>query len=167
MTDEVQIHGAVLYPAAAMIVMAIEAAQQMSKHLDGGNILGYSLKELTFHKSLTLLPGLDGVEVEFFLHPTRQASDRGISWSDFRLYVYENQEWAEVCRGCIRVDYSEPPAEIDEGVEFVEMKKFHKSTISDGRRRCFKSADVQSFYRVFHEMVRIFGFLISHYAILA
>lgn len=152
LTNRSEIHGLVLYPAAAMLVMAIEAAKQMSTARTDRHINGYSIRDVTFHKSLNIPADFDGVEVEFHLRPLGQASDKEISWSEFRLYAYESGEWADTCRGQIRVDYQDAPTEIDGGLESMEETRFYQGMLSEGKMACSMASDLRKMYEVFDQV---------------
>lgn len=140
-----------------MLVMAIEAAKQLSAQKTDRCITGYSFKDITFQKSLTVVPDFDGVEVEFHLRPIGQASDREITWSEYRLYVLENSEWAEVSRGSIRVNYEEAPAEVDNGLEFIKEIESYRRILLDGQKHLPEPTDIQSIYKVFEQSGLGFG----------
>lgn len=137
--------------------MAIEAARQMSRTKTDRSIKGYTIKDVTFQKSLSILPDAEGVEVEFHLRPLGKAFDRDISWSEFRLYVYENEYWAETCRGSIRLEYNEGTIEVDGGLESAEETRFYKRMLHEGRASCSKPGDIQHLYKTFEECGLGFG----------
>lgn len=126
--------GTELYPAAGMIVMAIEAARQVANPLK--SITGYRFNDVTFAKALVLSMGPEGVETQFYLHP-RSTNSRAFSeWHDFRLYLYSNDEWLDICWGTIITEYEEPTTEIDDGRETLEERKSVKDTYARGERTC-------------------------------
>ena len=132
-----------------MLVMAIEAVRQMSRAKTDRSIKGYTIKDATFQKSLSILPDAEGVEVEFYLRPVGKISDREITWSEFRLYVYENEEWAETCRGSVRLEYEEGAIEVDGGLESAEEIRLFKHMLNEGRASCPKPGDIQHLYKTF------------------
>ncbi len=56
-----QINGALVYPAAGLLVMAIEAAKQLA---DASRIIrGFELKDCAFERALTIPQTAEGIEV--------------------------------------------------------------------------------------------------------
>ncbi|KAF7595543.1 hypothetical protein BBP40_005578 [Aspergillus hancockii] len=92
------INGSLIYPAAGMLVMAIEAANQIAD--PDQNVVGFQLKDVRFQHALTIPVTADGIETNLHL---RKLNDSG--WSEFRLFSYEHDNWQENCYGCIRVEY--------------------------------------------------------------
>ncbi len=85
--------------------MAIEAAKQTA---DGSRLMaGYSFKNVTFFRALVVNLEPEGVEIQFYLRPVTDVSDKHHVWNEFRLFYLEDGEWAENCRGSISVKYVE------------------------------------------------------------
>ncbi|KAJ5703226.1 hypothetical protein N7488_010774 [Penicillium malachiteum] len=101
------ITGRIIYPAAGMLVMAIEAAHQMADVAGGRSVLGFELQDVTFQRALTIPRESAGAETSFLL---RTLTENGITqpWMEFRLCSYENEEWHQNCHGRIRLDYDGP-----------------------------------------------------------
>ena len=140
-----------------MLAMAIEAVKQTFEMKSNRKITGYTIKDAVFQKSLTLLSDPDGVEVEFYLQSLTQTSDTDSSWSHFRLYVHDNQECAECCRGSIRAECDDGPTEVDEGLEARELTESYKRILQEGKISCEKDCDVQSIYAIFDSTGLGFG----------
>ncbi|KAF2190022.1 reducing type I polyketide synthase [Zopfia rhizophila CBS 207.26] len=102
--EDHRINGALIYPAAGMLVMAIEAANQMA---DANRLVeGFDLKDVTFLKTLNVPTDANGVETHLYLRQMPDSSSSAIPWSEFRVCSFENNDWQENCRGFIRVQYS-------------------------------------------------------------
>ena len=140
-----------------MLVMAIEAAKQMSQTRTDLEITGYSFKDIAFLKTLPLTTDFDGVEVEFHLRPLQKSSDRELSWEEFHLYLCENEEWAEICRGCIRVEYKEEATEVDQGRESSEQLQLCQQLLIDRKASCDIQVDIQQAYEAFNSAGLGFG----------
>lgn len=97
--------------------MAIEAARQLADSAQP--IAGYSFKNVAFHKALVIPSAAEGIEVQFHLRPVNEKSGHFLTWSDFRLCVYENSEWSDICHGAIAVEYiqEQTTAEIGRNLE--------------------------------------------------
>lgn len=100
--EDHQINNEILYPAAAMIVMAIEGITQVS---DGRTITAYELKDVHFHTALPIPTDDSGVEVQFHLKLIQDPSERSSSWATFALFAYK-EKFMEICRGSIKATFS-------------------------------------------------------------
>ena len=117
MEDHV-INGALIYPGAGMIVMAIEAANQMADHTQ--SIVGFELKDIHFLSSINVPQDPLGLETQLVLHLSPETVNSISKYSEFRLCVYEGNQWHESCRGFIRVEYRTKFGEVDKGKEALE-----------------------------------------------
>ncbi len=117
MEDHV-INGALVYPGAGMIVMAIEAANQMADHTQ--YIVGFELKDIHFLSSINVPQDSSGLETQLILHLSPETVNSVSKYSEFRLFAYEGNQWHESCRGFIRVEYRTKLGEIDKGKESLE-----------------------------------------------
>jgi acyl transferase domain-containing protein len=96
------IGGTLIYPGAGMVVMAIEAADQMVNDADA--ISGFELKAVKFQRALVIPRTAEGVETSLLLR-TVNGGERPTLWVEFRLCSWQNDAWEEHCHGYIRVDY--------------------------------------------------------------
>ncbi|KAI0444713.1 polyketide synthase [Xylaria telfairii] len=93
----------ILYPAAGMLVMAIEASRQISDPKK--SLKGFKFSDVSFHQALKLR-NEGGVESHFYLRPCTGANMlHGIGWNEFQLFTLAEDEWIEHCRGYIYPDY--------------------------------------------------------------
>ncbi|EHL00639.1 putative Phthiocerol synthesis polyketide synthase type I PpsC [Glarea lozoyensis 74030] len=143
--------------APAMLVMAIEAATQMSQARGKIDIRGYTIKDVVFLKSLSLTTDSDGVEVEFHLRPTRHASDKDAIWEEFHLYVCEQDNWAEICRGSISVEHEVEVTEVDEGRESKQSLSAFQHLLRHRTVSCDISVDMEKAYKAFDSAGLGFG----------
>jgi acyl transferase domain-containing protein len=114
--EDHKINGSILYPAAGMCIMAIEAARQMAEDRP---IKAFEIKNATFHTALTI-PSSGRIETQFHLRPLRCASDKDNQWSDFRVDIYQDEKWIETSRGSIQVIYETEEQIIDRGRELKQ-----------------------------------------------
>lgn len=121
--------------------MAIEAARQTADA--SRSISGYHFKDVSFQKAL-MVPATKGIEVQFYLRPNRLNSGGFLSFSEFRLCVYENEEWSDICRGAIAVEH-EP------GTEIGKTKNCFSKDYEVKLASCNKAIDSASFYKLFDE----------------
>lgn len=137
-----------ILPAAGMLVMALEAAKSVSRSQQPDRpVRGYTLRDVSFSQPLKISPDADGTEIEFYLHSCGQSTDREKSWSEFRLYCIENDDWAEACRGRIQVSYHDETGVLDQGLQTQEEWKRHAAELIRIRESCTKTADMPRIYK--------------------
>ena len=112
--------------------MAIEGVRQLA--IEGRLIKGYRIKEATFHKALNISNPQESTETQLYIRSSKDVSSKDSSPSDFRICVYENGEWAEICRGTIQVEYEDSETEVDRGTETARMSLYHKRRFEDAVR---------------------------------
>lgn len=101
-----KVQGSVLYPAAGMMIMAIEAMTQKSD--DSHVIEGYELRDVIIGKAIVVPQDEDGIETMLALKPSRLGSRTNSSvWQEFQLYS-RRESWDLNCSGLIRIDYQSP-----------------------------------------------------------
>lgn len=124
--------------------MAIEAACQLA---DSTRIIsGYQFKDVSFHKAI-IIPSTEAVEVQFYLRPNRQKSGDFLTFSEFRLCIYEKEEWLDVCEGALAVEYvhNEPKSRHETDVENANLK--HCKDYENGAARCKETMATAAFYK--------------------
>ncbi|KAH8652666.1 putative polyketide synthase [Tricladium varicosporioides] len=97
------VNEATIYPGAGMLVMAIEAAKQLSEA--DSIIKTYHLKDVTFRKALVIPGGDAGIEVQVYLRSDREKLSHFLIWNPFRICVFEDNEWSTICDGSIAIEY--------------------------------------------------------------
>ncbi len=99
-----KINGEILYPAAGMWVMAVEAITRIST---GQKIVGYELRDTAMLSSLIIPADDTEVEVQFRLKPILDSSNKSVSWADFSLFACRNENnYVEICRGSIKAVFA-------------------------------------------------------------
>ena len=150
-----QVDGFTLYPAAGMLVMVIEAAKQLADHRR--RIDGYSFKDVVLQNSLDLSSNTEDAEVELVIRPSQIAPERDISWLEFRIVFYKNNDWVGICEGNVRMDYAEDLNEVDEITGLDRWKSSLKDWFRNGTRRCIITCDAKQFYDFIEETGFGFG----------
>ena len=97
--EDHQMTNTTVYPAAGMLVMAVEAANQCAD--TQREVIGFSIRNVSFKNALRVLDLDTNVEVAFYLR-----SDPSHSWSEFGLSCLDNNHWKNVCQGWIQVEYT-------------------------------------------------------------
>ncbi|KAM6534493.1 hypothetical protein FALCPG4_004128 [Fusarium falciforme] len=103
-----KVHNKILYPAAGMLIMAIEAVQEMVSN--DRDVSGYHVKTAEF---LGLIPVQnaweDRVETEVHLRPVGKKHTAETRLFEVAIYSYAEDEWTQRLRATIRVDYKNSP----------------------------------------------------------
>ncbi|KAK7734711.1 Type I Iterative PKS [Cytospora paraplurivora] len=149
--EDHKVAGDVLYPAAGMLVMAIEASRQVA---DKDKILkGFRFKDVSFHAALRVPDDAQGVESHFYLRPYREASLPGRSeWDEFQLWTFDNDEWREHCRGLVQTEYADEHPGDDQ-----KLQEQCRHALQDARTSCTSDVAVEKLYRNFQDSGLDFG----------
>ena len=99
--EDHKVQGVLVYPAAGMLVMAIEALTSLTSD---SQIAGIELRDVSFYRPLKLSRTSAGVETQFTIHSVQAAQDKSNSHSEFRLYVREDDSWVDICCGTILLE---------------------------------------------------------------
>jgi hypothetical protein len=110
-----------IYPAVGMIIMVLEAANQLADQ--SRPITGFKLTNTYLAAALVIPPTPEGIETQLHAHPIRDESDRASQSWEFRLTSCEDGQWHEHCHGKVQVDYEMGQIEIDGGREERERLK--------------------------------------------
>lgn len=92
------IAGQVVFPAAGLIVMAIEALKQL--HSGAESLKGVLIRNASFSHAVSFSKSADYIETQMTMTGPRPRSHG--QDSEFRLFVIENGDYIECCRGAIR-----------------------------------------------------------------
>ena len=133
-----------MYPAAGMLVMAIEAILQLTD--PSRELEGIRVRETTFHRALIVPPTEKGVEAQFYICPCREESNAPVAWNDFRLCTYQNEEWVENCRGVVGVEYESFENGINCAKERENSFKHHRKTLAARLDSCRNAVNAKDSY---------------------
>ncbi|KUJ10154.1 reducing type I polyketide synthase [Mollisia scopiformis] len=138
------VNGADIYPAAGMLVMAMEGAQQMS---DTKSIIkGYHMKDVSIKKAL-VFPTLDnGLEVQLYFRPGRERTGSFLNWSGFRICVYEDKEWSDICTGSIAIEYQSGASSFTDGRGVELAMSNYQEECREMAERCRSPIEPRIFY---------------------
>ncbi|KAI0115870.1 polyketide synthase [Nemania sp. FL0031] len=143
----------ILYPAAGMLVMAIEASRQISDPTK--NLTGFKFSDVSFHRALKV-PNDGGVESHFYLRRcARTDAMHGPGWHEFQLFTLAQDEWIEHCRGYICLEYHTEVSHMTNG--------FHGPSLPDIPSKGIKNNDSlrevsrSQMYSAFNSSGNVFG----------
>jgi NADPH:quinone reductase-like Zn-dependent oxidoreductase/predicted O-methyltransferase YrrM len=136
----------VLYPAAAMLIMAFEAVQEVVPSSE--ITAGYFVKEAQFLNPVVVPESYDDrIELVTSLQSTKnhsRDSKLSCSWSDVRIFTYakENHTWNEVFRASVQARY----ASTVEQTESLMANKAIQEQHRQAREACSFPIDPQMLY---------------------
>jgi NADPH:quinone reductase-like Zn-dependent oxidoreductase len=145
--EDHRINGTLLYPGAGQLVMAIEAVAQYAQDFDERQPAGFRLRDVVFLKPLNISLSPEGVETQISLRPLRDAADRSVGWSEFKICVYEGDEWAETCHGQVIVEYDESENEVSKGREKRDKAAELRKRYLECSSRCTRQVSNEKVYR--------------------
>ncbi|OLN83448.1 Lovastatin diketide synthase LovF 5 [Colletotrichum chlorophyti] len=151
--EDHKVSGDVLYPAAGMLVMAIEASRQVA---DKSKVLrGFNFKDVSFKLALRVPDNAHGVESQFFLRQHRSSSLSGPSaWQEFQLWTLQEGDWREHCHGFVHTEY-----EADDALDFQAWNSqlILSSCDKDIVDSCMAEVPTDKLYRRFQDSGLDFG----------
>jgi len=146
--EDHKIDGSILFPAAGMLTMALEAIKQLLD-LENEHVLGYEIKEAVFQAPLILSTANDGTEIQICLHPRDIATNSIITWYGYNIYSYKTEEgWHELSHGEIRVDHGFSKSEVNGDRQLMQPLDLHEKALGS----CGRSIDSKDLY---HELKKI------------
>ncbi|XXH05413.1 hypothetical protein Hte_011839 [Hypoxylon texense] len=138
------ISGTVIYPAAGMLVMAMEAVQQMCP--DNRVISGYYVKEAQFMNPILVKEAWeDRTETMLHLQPVKRPYEKESTWSDVTIYSYYDNRWTECFKANIQVEY-EDSALVDVQSERQQAHQKIKQQFDQAKELCTRPVDSGVFY---------------------
>lgn len=149
--EDHKVAGDVLYPAAGMLVMAIEASRQIAD--DSKVLKGFRFKNVSFHLALRVPDDAQGVETHFYLRPYRETSSPSSStWNEFQLWSFNDGEWREHCRGLVQSEYDEEKSNNE-----VMVQEQGRKVVRDAQQACTADIAVDKVYRKLKQSGLDFG----------
>lgn len=147
--EDHSVNGMLIYPGAGMLVMAIEAANQLTKASEG--VTGFEIREVTFAKPLKIPRDSAGVETQLVIHLAQDYPKPLSRGAEFQLFSYENGDWQECCHGVIRARYELNKNDVDSGREALdEVNACRDLALSIGKS-CQTPLNPQEFYSALNE----------------
>ncbi|KAL8846747.1 MAG: hypothetical protein Q9221_008190 [Calogaya cf. arnoldii] len=142
--EEHKVNGAIVYPAAGMLVMALEAAKQMVEA--DKQIAAYLITDVTFSSPLTVTTDAQGTETQVQLRPLADPSTKTSSYYNFYVSTCNSNVWTETCRGTIQVVLEKSDSQVDGGRESSARLHSYRRVFEDDMQKCSKSMDRKSIY---------------------
>ena len=137
------INDRVLFPAAGMLVMAIEAALEISS---GTEVSAIEITDAEFHSALEIPSESHDVETQFQIVPRKSSTTKNSSQYDWQLKMFQH-EWSEACRGTIRVIHAgTASSEVDSQSEEGRLTQLAAQQFDNISRQCSGTVEGQELY---------------------
>ncbi|KAL8665801.1 MAG: hypothetical protein Q9202_001923 [Teloschistes flavicans] len=132
-----KINGSILYPAAGMLTMAIEASKFLA---EDQSPIGFEIKDANFSAPILITALSEAVETYISLSPVNESK----SEHHFKIVVQKSSTaWEQVCEGSVRADYGRMPSEVNCEEEEVELiKELRASHASESWTGTLDSSDM-------------------------
>lgn len=136
----------VLFPAAGMLVMAIEAVQQMIP--SNRAVIGYLVKEAHFVNPIVVPEAWEErVEVNVHLSPARrQQHEKSATWFNVGIMSYSHDRWTECCRATIQIHYQDSD-KIDGGENRRLAHNDIQRQYAQAIEQCMRPVDSNVYYQ--------------------
>jgi acyl transferase domain-containing protein len=151
------VQGTVLFPAAGMLVMALEAGVQLAEK--DKPLEGFELRDVSIGHAHVLQSTDTGVQTMLQIRPhrigTKAATGNWLSFNAFSLG--EGQDWIENCSGLLLIKYKAEPSEVEHGLEAMEDLNSCKEEYNSVQQSCTKVVQPRRFYDSLKELGLQFG----------
>ncbi|KAF7128246.1 hypothetical protein CNMCM5793_002788 [Aspergillus hiratsukae] len=143
--QEHKINNTILYPAAGMLVMAVEAIKQLVE--PDKLIVGFNIKDAVFPSALHILTHADGIETNIHMKRTREGKSDSSGWYEFRICSYDNNTWVENCTGTIQAAFGAGETGLNtNGRVEREWQEGLVQSYQNAAYTCAESIDASKFY---------------------
>ncbi|KAM7215806.1 polyketide synthase [Rhypophila decipiens] len=149
-----KVQGSILYPAAGMMITAIEAMCQKADPTQ--EIEGYELRDVLIGKAIVVSQeDEDGVETMLSLKPFRLGSQAHTAvWQEFKLYS-RKEVWELNCSGLIRIKYK--PSRSNSEDVFADEETLLAQRLAERYKRVHDSCTRAQNPRLFYEHLTSIG----------
>ncbi|KAF2804409.1 reducing type I polyketide synthase [Mytilinidion resinicola] len=140
-----KVNGAILYPAAGMIVMAIEAAKQL---MEDHTPVAFELEDVEVPAPIMITSAPEGVETRINMSASTKGA-KGETDYKFRIFLCKADDSPlVVCSGTIRGDYKRGISDVDQGMEAREKAARLRSEFEDTVIGCTQTVGHDELYQV-------------------
>jgi acyl transferase domain-containing protein/NADPH:quinone reductase-like Zn-dependent oxidoreductase/NAD(P)-dependent dehydrogenase (short-subunit alcohol dehydrogenase family) len=142
--EDHKITGTILYPAAGMLVMALEGSLQTATENERHKLMGFRFREVRFDRGLVVPSGDEAVETRLSLQPHPTIPE------EFRFTVFSTTSgtvWMKHCFGTVSLVYATGHSDIEDvssaDVEWSQRKLTYEELSGDATA---DPVDVDEFY---------------------
>lgn len=157
--EDHRIGGALIYPGAGMLAMAIEAAAQYTRDFEDSTVSGFRFKDVSFLSALNVTSAPEGTSTEISLIPSTESIGRSFTLTQFgfSIFVEEEQQWREVCHGTISVEFTEHARSTQMSLELHQQENTRWKQFEERMSGCKTSLSRQKLYQGFRAFGLDFG----------
>lgn len=140
-----RLHGSIWYPAAGMVVMAVEALKQLvpDNHID------VELRDVSFTSPIIVSENPEGTETQISMVQAARSQGKEPEYK-FRIFVRKSDEsWGEVCDGSIFP--RKPVPDNNKGYEDEYKRQLTKETYDAVVSSCQSSIETSTMYQKISE----------------
>ncbi|KAL2835360.1 hypothetical protein BJY01DRAFT_252737 [Aspergillus pseudoustus] len=144
--EDHKVNGEILYPAAGMVVMAVEAIKQLADA--NRRLSGFSVKDCKFLSPIRIAAhSQQRIETSLHMKRAKLGKSDCTGWYEFRLCSLDREVWTECCTGSIQATYEANESGLSSNDD--EDAKWHahlSNNYQEIARRCTNSIDPVEFY---------------------
>ncbi|KAJ8129093.1 hypothetical protein O1611_g4539 [Lasiodiplodia mahajangana] len=159
--EQHMVSGALLYPAAGMLVMVIEGCRQLVERSNPEkSIKGFRFNEVSFKAALVVPDDAMGVESHLYIRPVKQAAieSTASAWREFQVCTaQDDDEWREHCRGQVLIEYDGPETVVDGGLEEELLRTSCINRIDEAQKNCTTRVAAEDIYDAWKSVGLVFG----------
>lgn len=137
-----EITGTVLYPGAGILIMALEAANQLAD--PSRKLKGFEFQNVTFDRGLVIPSADQAVETSLSMLPHKTFK------SSYKFTVFSKPPagtWTDHSSGMISIVYDDQSSEIEVSSESTTQWATQTARFQDIRNRSTKQVNVRQFYK--------------------
>lgn len=142
-----QVDGVAVCPGTGMVVMAVEAVEQMAS--DKGRIIeAYLIKEARFLSPVVIGENSqESTETDLHLLPMENEGEEDAIWHETRIFTFRNNSWAQCFHAIIRVSFKPKVTDsVDGGHEQHLAHEEIREHVKQAASACKECLDPDSFY---------------------
>lgn len=138
-----RLNGRAVYPASAMIVMAIQGVSQLVTKNE--KVAGFTLRDLRYESPIGISSDCEDLETRLHLNRVKvTAASRARRW-DFHVYSVTTGNWVENCSGTVEVHFDSESAA--DGIQ--EKSRVFQDCFSRRSEDCNHFSDSAAVYNTF------------------
>lgn len=145
------IEGAVVFPAAGYICMAIESMRQMKDDLEiSASIQNIGIQDVIFSKAVVISDLSSTTELQICVHPYSLVNSQGIAGQHtFEISALSNETWSVNCSGMIQLDLARTiDSEQVMSLQNTVLMTEEHDKLNRAIQMCNDVMEVHSFYRL-------------------
>ncbi|KAI0157245.1 hypothetical protein GGR57DRAFT_510816 [Xylariaceae sp. FL1272] len=151
-----EISGTKVYPATAMLTMAIQAVKETISA--ERQVSGYYIKDAKFISPIVVSeePG-NRTETMLHLRPSRLPFEKETKWFEIQIFSYLSERWSEAFSAIIQVQFTESVDDIDNGSEALLRSRKMLQQYEASVESCDIAIDHEKFYDYCHQHGHNYG----------